>query len=371
MTQPAGAIPVSRPPVWGDEADALREAIENRWLSGTSEAVDLFEAEFAARHGSPYAIAVSSGTTALHLALVALGVGSGDEVIVPDFTMISPVLAVMYVGAEPVAVDADDTWNLDVAAVKERITERTRAIVAVHTYGLPADVVALAEIARSHGVALVEDAAEALGACVDGRLAGTFGDVACFSFYANKLLTTGEGGMLLTPHESVAAAARDKRNLCFGAERRFEHSDVGFNYRLSGLQAALGRAQLRHLDETVAAKRAVAAAYDERLRPIRGCTLPPRAAGREHVFWVYGILVGDGAARDDLAAALAQRRIETRPFFTPLHAQPVLRDLLMPAAAFPRATALGERGLYLPSFVGMRSEEIDRVCDAVTAALRC
>jgi perosamine synthetase len=266
-----GFVPVSRPHIWGDEKLNLCQAIDGGWISSRGPFLDEFEDRFAEKIGTRYAVAASSGTAAVHLALSVLDLDKNDEVIVPDFTMISPVLGVLACGAIPVPVDADETWNMDVERIERAITDRTRAIVVVHTYGHPARIDRIMEIARRNNLRVVEDAAEALGARVSGQPVGSFGDLAIFSFYANKVLTTGEGGMVVTNDLELCERVRSKRNLCFGAdeETRFIHDDIGFNYRMTNLQAAVGLAQLQHLDEAVAAKMAIAGEYTARLRRAR------------------------------------------------------------------------------------------------------
>jgi perosamine synthetase len=363
-------VPVSRPYIWGDEKANLCEAIDDGWISSRGPFLDEFERRFAEKIGTRYAVTASSGTTALHLALSVLDLKNGDEVIVPDFTMISPVLAVLACGAIPVPVDADETWNMDVESVERAITDRTRAIVVVHTYGHPARVDRIMEIARRNNLRVVEDAAEALGARVSARSVGTFGDLAIFSFYANKVLTTGEGGMVITSDPELCERVRSRRNLCFGAdeESRFIHDDIGFNYRMTNLQAAVGLAQLQHLDEAVEAKIAIAREYNKRFADVRGITTPPDSNWGPNVYWVYGLLIEDefGLDRKTVQAALKRSGIETRRFFHPLHRQPIIPKAGI-RAEFPRSARISERGLYLPSYIGMESSTIARVADCLTA----
>lgn len=357
--------PVAQPRLRGREREYVEQAIAGGWLSSQGPFVQRFEEQFAASLGATHAVAVTNGTAALHLAMEALRIGAGDEVIVPAFTMSAPVFAVLYAGARPVPVDADDTWNLDPAEVERAVTPRTRALLAVHTYGHPARMDALRELADRRGIALIEDAAEAHGATVCGRVAGAWGDVSCFSFYANKLITTGEGGMLVTGRDDLAARARWKRGMCFGPdeESRFTHQEVGFNYRMTSLQAAVGLAQLEAIDEALAAQRAVAAAYRRGLDGVPGLTFPPESPWADNVYWVFGVLVDErlGMTRAELQARLRREGIETRRFFTPVHRQPFMAERL-DGRSFPRADDLYERGLYLPSGAGMSLEAVERVC---------
>lgn len=365
-------VPVSRPRIWGGEKAKLCEAIDGGWISSRGPFLDEFEGRFAERIGTQHAVAVSSGTAAIHLALNVLDLRKDDEVIVPNFTMISPVLAVLACGGVPIPVDADDTWNIDPDAIERAITKRTRAILVVHTYGHPARIDRIIDVARRNNLSVVEDAAEALGARAFGRAIGSFGDVAIFSFYANKVLTTGEGGMVVTNDARLCERLRAKRNLCFGTdeESRYVHDEIGFNYRMTNLQAAMGLVQLEHLDEAVQAKIGIAREYNALLADVPGITTPPDSVWGPNVFWVYAVLIEDefGLDRKAVQSELKRSGIETRRFFHPLHQQPI-----MPKAGirqtFPRSSNLSERGLYLPSFVGMGSTTIERVA-AVLSALR-
>jgi perosamine synthetase len=361
-------VPVSRPFIWGNEAKYAQTAIESGWISSRGTFVNSFERMFAEQVGVRHAVTVTNGTAALHLALSTLGIGAGDEVIVPDFCMMSPVLAILYCGATPVTVDVDETWNLDPSLIGEKITERTRAILVVHNYGHPAAMEEISEIARRRGVHLVEDGAEALGATVNGRQVGTFGELTCFSFYANKVITTGEGGMVVTDDPALHARACWKRDLCFGPddESRFVHRDIGFNFRMTNVQAAIGVAQMEHFDEAVAAKIEVARRYNELLEGVRGLTLPPAARWAKNVYWVYGVVVEPefGISRAELQKRLRGMGIETRRFFAQVQRQPILSHLPMKTDC-PRSAHLAENGFYLPSYIGMKDDVIERVARAL------
>jgi perosamine synthetase len=360
---PGRILPVSETLLDGNELRYLTECIQSNWISSLGRFVGEFEELFAAAAGCRHGIACSSGTTALHLAMAALGVGPGDEVILPTFTMIATANAVTYTGATPVFVDAEPaTWNLDPAQVAAKINPRTRAIIAVHTYGHPADMDALRALANRHGLALVEDAAEAHGARYRGRQVGSVGDLACFSFYGNKIVTTGEGGMVTTNDPALARLARTLRDHAFSAERHFWHRHLGFNYRMTNLQAAVGLAQTERLPEFLDRRRAIGERYAERLRTVPGLTLLPSAPWAERVYWMYGFLVeeGFGASRDALRQHLARRGIETRTFFIPMHLQPIYRGEHR-GERHRVAEALCRKGLYLPSGLTLQEAEIDFV----------
>ncbi|HEV3456838.1 MAG TPA: DegT/DnrJ/EryC1/StrS family aminotransferase [Thermoanaerobaculia bacterium] len=351
----------------GNELRYLTECVESNWVSSAGRFVGDFEQRFAAAAGCAHGVACASGTAALHLALAALGLGPGDEVIVPTFTMIATANAVAYTGAREVLVDADaETWNLDVAQVEAKITPRTRAIVAVHTYGHPADMEPLRDLADRHRLALLEDAAEAHGATYRGAAVGSLGDAAVFSFYGNKIVTTGEGGMVTTDHERLAATARRLRDHAFSPERHFWHGYLGFNYRMSNLQAAVGLAQTERLPQLVAARRRNAARYGERLAGVRGLTLPGERPEVESVFWMYALLVEDGfgCSRDELRRQLARLGIETRTFFIPIHLQPIYCRRHR-GERYPVAEELCRKGLYLPSGPTLTPAEIDLVAAEV------
>ena len=368
-------IPVCEPALDGNELTYITDAVRSGWISSGGDYLRRFEEGFARYVGVGQGIGTTSGTTALHLALAALGVGPGDEVIIPDFTMIASAFAVCYCGAMPVFVDADpETWNMDVDQLAAKIGPRTKAIMAVHIYGHPTDMDPLLALARERGIAVLEDAAEAHGALYKGRHCGSLADLAAFSFYANKAITTGEGGMVVTDDVALAEECRLLRNLSFPRTggRVYLHERIGFNYRMSNLQGALGLAQLERIDTYLDARRAHAARYGERLAAIRALQLPAEQPWATNSYWMYGVVLRDEVAlgRDELAAALAAEGIETRPFFQPMHVQPaLLRYGASGAGAYPVADRLAARGLYLPSGSDLSDAQIDRVCDAVARHL--
>lgn len=366
-------IPVNAPLIAPDAEGQVLDCVRSGWVSSNGPYVEQFERAFADWIGVPHAITTTNGTSALHLALASLDIGPGDEVIVPSLTIISCALAVLYTGARPVFVDVERaTGNLDVTLVERAITRKTRAIMPVHLWGQPVDMGPLRRLAGRR-LRIVEDAAEAHGATYDGRKVGALGDLGCFSFYANKIVTTGEGGMVVTANPTLARRARLLRDLAHDPKRRFWHKEVGFNYRMTSLQAALGLAQLREVDNYLAKKRWMAEQYAVRLNGVPGLTLPVTQPGRTHVHWMYAIVVEKhfGMTRDALMAYLQQHGIDTRTFFAPLHRQPVVRKLTgRRVKPLPVSEELSRRGLYLPSGLAITEAQIDRVCEIVRRAAR-
>jgi perosamine synthetase len=376
-------IPVSEPVLGARELEYVTECLRSGWISSAGHFIDEFEAGWARYCGRRHGVAVANGSVALELAVACLELGPGDEVIIPTFTIISCAQAVIARGATPVLVDADPrTLGMDPAQVAARVTPRTRAIMPVHLYGHPVDLDPILRVAEQHGLAVIEDAAEAHGAeylvghgtsDARWRRCGGFGALSCFSFYANKLITTGEGGMVVTDDDRLAARARSLRNLCFIPGRRFYHEELGYNYRFTNLQAALGLAQLERMDAIVARKRHVAAEYTQRLAGLPGLRLPAEESWARSVFWMYGVQLGPELALDaaTCAAALHARGIETRPFFLGMHEQPVLqRRGLFAGERYPVSEAAARRGLYLPSGIGLTDAQVATVCDAVRAVLQ-
>jgi perosamine synthetase len=361
-------IPVCEPLLAGNELKYVTEAVSKGWISSSGGFVKEFEQKFAAYLGVKHAVTVTNGTAALHLALVAAGIGPGDEVIVPTFTMIASAAAVCYAGAKPVFVDCErDTFNLDVSRIAEKISERTRAIMPVHIYGLSCDMSPLLELARRHGLVVVEDAAEAIGSRYEGKPCGALGTLGCFSFFANKAITTGEGGMVVTDDDELAQKLRYYKNLCFPltGPRRYVHEHVGFNYRMPNTVAAIGLAQLERVDDYVSMRRENAQRYNDRLRGERGISVPVERPYAYNSFWMYAILIEDdfGLSRDEVMKGLEARGIDTRSFFVPMHQQTGLvaygADV---SGSYPHSEYVSPRGLYLPSSSGLSEEQIERVC---------
>jgi perosamine synthetase len=368
---PDGPLRVCETLLDGNERRYVLECFDTNRISSAGPFVARFEEAFAAAAGCRYGVACSSGTAALHLALGAAGIGPGDEVLMPTFTMIATPNAAALLGATPVFVDAEpDTWNLAVGQLEARITPRTRAIVPVHIYGHPCDMEPITDLARRHRLVVVEDAAEAHGATYGRRPVGSLGDAAAFSFYGNKVVTTGEGGMLTTNDAAIARRARELRALCFSDERHFWHRSVGFNYRMTNLQAAVGLAQTERLADLVARRRHNAERYAAALAGIPGLGLPVERPGVRNVFWMFGITVDAGVfgcTRDELRRRLARRGIETRTFFVPMHIQPAYFRAHR-GESYPVAERLGATGLYLPSGPSLSDADVAYVAREVRRA---
>jgi perosamine synthetase len=362
-------IPVNSPLLDGNEAKYLQECITSGWISSEGPFVDRFEQEFSTFVGRRYGVACSNGSAALDLAVTAAGIGPGDEVILPAFTIISPAASIVRAGATPVLVDSDPvTWNMDVTQVAAKITPRTKAILVVHIYGLPVDMAPLMSIAERHGLLVIEDAAEMHGQTCGGQPCGSFGLISTFSFYPNKHITTGEGGMVVTNDRQISERCRSLRNLCFLPGRRFVHEELGWNFRMTNLQAALGLAQLETLAPHIARKREIGRRYLAELTGLSGFQLPCQKTDfAESIFWVFG-LVADSTVGTafDIMKQLAARDIGTRPFFWPMHLQPVFQRMgLFVDQSFPIAERLGVSGFYLPSGLAITDSEIEHVCSAV------
>ncbi len=367
-------LPVNEPLLNGREKELLIQCVETGWISSDGPFVAQFEAGFARYLGAAHGVAVCNGTAALETALYAAGVSPGDEIIIPSFTIISCAIAAIRVGAKPVFVDVEsDTWNLDVSQIESRITPHTRVIMAVHTYGHPVDMDPVLDIARRRELIVLEDAAEAHGAEYKGRKCGGIGHLSAFSFYANKILTTGEGGMVVTSDEKMAERARSYRNLCYQSDRRFYHTELGCNFRMTNLQAALGVAQLERLNEFVAKKRRLGKYYCQRLGEIRGIKTQVEKEWAKTVYWMYCIELDEatGLTAKDMMLALAERQIMTRPFFLGMHEQPVLRalGLISGNERYPVTERIARQGLYLPSGMTLEEKDIDHVAEGVAEVM--
>jgi perosamine synthetase len=369
-------IPVYEPWLGANERKFVLNALERKEISGSAgEYIERFERGFAQYSDCRYGIAVANGTSALHLAMATLGIGQGDEVIVPTFTNMATFFAVLYQGATPVPVDIEpDTWNINPSLIEERITARTKAILPVHVFGHPADMNQIRKTASVHSLAIVEDGAEAHGATYNDKKVGSLGDVGCFSFYGNKIITTGEGGMLTTNSKAIADRARSLRSLAYGKRVKFMHQAVGYNYRMTNLQAALGCAQLEKIEIIIQKKRKVAEFYNKNLRDVPGLQLPVEKSYARNVYWMYHFLVDDelfGCSRDRLIQQLAHAGIESREAFVPFNMQEIfLSKGITKKEDCPVANRVGECGLYIPSGPQLARRQMERVAGCIRSVNR-
>lgn len=368
-------IPVNQPLLDGNEKRYLIECIDSGWISSEGPFVKSFEVKFAELVGRKHAIAVANGTAAIDAAIESLGIGPGDEVIMPSFTIISCIAQIVRNGAKPVLIDADPhTWNMDVNAIELKITPRTKAIMAVHIYGLPVDMDPILIIARKYGLKVIEDAAQVHGQTYKGKACGSFGDISTFSFYPNKHITTGEGGMIVTDCDELAEQCCSLRNLCFKPEQRFVHDRLGWNLRMTSMQAALGLAQLERLDEFVVRKRRMGRMYQELLGDLKYIQLPLQSTDyANNIYWVFGLVLDEslGMNADEAMKRLAEQGVGCRPFFYPMHKQPILHAMgaVSESDCCPVSETLHERGFYIPSGMALTDEQIKTVAAAVRQAL--
>ena len=362
-------IPVFEPWLPDNVRRYVLDCVESGWISSLGEYVPRFERAFSRFCGTAHGVATANGTTAIHLALAVLGVGPGDEVLVPDLTFVATANAVRYTGATPVLVDVDPgTWGMDPHQARAKLTPRTKAILPVHLYGHPVEMDPILDLADRHGLWVVEDAAEAHGARYKGRPVGGLGHLGCFSFYGNKIVTTGEGGMVVTDDPALAEQLAFLRDHAMDPKRRYYHPAVGFNYRMTNIQAAIGCAQLEAIDEIVARRRRIAEVYARGLAGIPGLGPQPRAGWAEPVCWMFSVLVEEafGLDRAEVITGLRERGVDSRPFFVPLHELPPYRA----GAPYPVAEALGRKGLNLPSGNRLTPEQIETVCRALRELAR-
>lgn len=367
-------IPVCEPLIGKREIEYALDCLQTGWISSSGKYIQEFEERWAAYCGMKYGVAMANGSVALSAAVACLNLDPGDEVIMPTFTIISCANAIVENGGVPVLVDADrDTWTMDVTQVEGKITPRTRAIMPVHIYGHPVDMEPLWELAKRHDLVIVEDAAEAHGAEYKGQKCGGLGDLSCFSFYANKIITTGEGGMVLTNDDELAEKLRSERNLAFQRDRRFYHTELGHNYRLTNIQAAIGLAQLERIEEHIEKKRWMAKTYNELLNDIPQLQLPVEKEWAKNVYWMYGVVLSDEVPLDavEFARRLRAEGVDTRPFFLGMHEQPVFLERgFLELQNHPVAETLSNRGLYLPSGLTITQNDLDRVASAVASVFK-
>jgi perosamine synthetase len=359
-------IPVYQPTLAGNEKLYVSECVDTSWISSKGKFVSRFEEKFAKYLGVGHATAVSNGTVALHLALHTLGIGPGDEVIVPTLTYIASVNAIAYVGATPIFVDADpNTWNLDVALIEQKITPRTKAIIAVHLYGAVCDMSALKALCEKYKLLLIEDVAEAFGSQYHGRYAGSFGDIATFSFFGNKTITTGEGGMVVSNDSATIARAAYLKSQAVSPTREYWHDEIGFNFRMTNICAAIGVAQLEQADAVIEAKRRLAAWYREDLEGL-SLTFQVEQPDTVHTYWMVSILAENIAMRDCIRQALKEAGVETRPLFPSAHTMPVFRS----SEVFSVAEKLSARGLNLPSYPGLTREQVSYISSKIIKTIK-
>jgi len=366
-------IPVNEPLFISNEKKYLAKCIDSGWISSEGPFIKEFEEKFSSYIGKKYGITVSSGTAALEVAIGSLGIKPGDEVIIPTFTIISCATAVLAYGGTPVFVDSEpETWNINVNKIEEKITKKTKAIIIVHIYGHPCDMDSIIKIAKKYNLKIIEDAAEVHGAEYKGRKCGSFGDVSCFSFYANKIISCGEGGMVLTDNKKYKERAEMLRNLGFEKKKRFYHHILARNYRMTNLQAAIGVAQLKNIKKLIKIKKENAQKYTERLKGIKGLQLPVEKEWAKNVYWMYGIVLNEstGFNAENFAMKLIKEGIATRPFFYPLHLQPVLKKFIKAGGKYPIAERIAKQGLYLPSGLGLKDWQIKKVCETIRKLLK-
>jgi perosamine synthetase len=362
-------IPVSQPSITTLEIDYVVDALRSGWVSSLGRYIDLFEAKFAEFCGTQYALTTSSGTTALHLVLESYGIGAGDEVIVPDLTFIATANAVAYTGAKPIFVDIEeDTLCIDPLAVEKAITPHTKAIIAVHLYGHPANMPALNQIANDYSLIVIEDAAEAHGAAIQGRRTGALGHCGVFSFYGNKIITSGEGGMVTTNDEELYHRAKYLRDHAMSSSKRYWHTEIGYNYRMTNLQAALGLAQLNRIDDFLTRKRDIFERYQHLLADIPNLKLNFTADWASNVFWLVCLeVIGwTDVERDRFMLALQQMGVDSRPYFYPMSDMPMYLNNKM---STPIAHKVSQRGINIPSYMDMSDKDIDRVANAIRTCL--
>jgi perosamine synthetase len=371
-------IPVNEPLIKDREKELVLKCLETGWISSEGPYVKEFEEKFAKYIGKKYGIAVSSGTAALEIAVKALGLPEGSEIIVPTFTIISCVQAVVKARLNPVLVDCDyRTFNMLPEEVERKITKNTKAIMVVHIYGLPVDMDPIIDIARKYGLLIIEDAAEVIGQTYKGKLCGSFGDISVFSFYPNKHITTGEGGMILTDDENLYEKCKRYRNLCFSSDpdKRFIHDEIGWNYRMTNLQAAIGIAQLERIQEHINKKRWIGKKYNELLADLQDiCYLPiPKTDYAENIYWVYTIVLKDYYPKNakQVMQELTKKGVGTRPFFYPMHLQPAFKKMgLFKDEKYPNSEKLYQRGFYIPSGLALTEEQIIRVSEILHEVLK-
>ena len=369
-------IPVNQPIITNKDIEAVRKCLLSNWISGESPIVKKFEKEFSFMHKKKYGIAVSNGTAALEISLKSLNLKKNSEIIIPNFSIISTALAVIKNHLKPILVDVNlNNWNMDVDQIIKKITKKTKAILITHIYGYPVDMKKILKIAKRKKIIIIEDAAEMIGQKYKNRLCGSFGDISTFSFYANKHITTGEGGMILTNNKSIHDKSQSLRNLCFGKGiNRFNHDDIGWNYRLSSMQAALGLSQLKRLPSIVIRKKQIGNLYHSLLKKNKFIQIQePSSNYSENIYWVFGIIIKPHKKynRNYLVRELLKKNIQTRNFFFPMNRQKIFKKLktLNSKHKFPNSDFLSKNGLYLPSGLSLTNNEIKYICKSLNSIL--
>jgi len=357
-------IPVYEPFLGQKECKYVNRCVKSGWISSLGNEILKFEHLYSRFCQAKYGVSTSNGTAALHLVLASLGIGKGDEVIVPTLSFMATANAVTYTGAKPVLVDSvSKTWNIDPEQIEKVVTKKTKAIIPVHLYGHPADMDPIKIIAKKYKLFVIEDAAEAHGALYKNKKVGSLGQAACFSFYGNKVITTGEGGMVVTNSSRLYKKMRFLRDHAMSETRRYYHPVIGYNYRLTNIQAALGLAQLEKIDSVISRKRENAFLYNKLLQGLPGIILPPEEAWAKNIYWMYSILVENKFAvkRNSLMRKLKEKGIDTRPFFIPMHKMPPYKC----RKSFPVAEELSSQGINLPSYPGLNKKDIKYICETI------
>jgi perosamine synthetase len=358
-------FPVNIPLITEKNISDVSKSMRSGWVSSEGPNVKIFEEKISKYVGRRYGIAVSSGTAALEIAVKCLNFKPGSEIIIPNFSIISTALAVIKNNHKPILIDADkDNWNMKIDDIEKKISKKTKCIIATHIYGFPLDMEKIIKICKKYKLALIEDAAEMLGHRYKNKFCGSYGDLSIFSFYPNKHITTGEGGMILTDNNKKNIKCKNLRNLSFGIkENRFKHTDIGWNYRLTNLQASLGLSQLKDLKKNIKRKKEIGKLYYENLKNIKGIYIqPPKYKSYENIYWVFGVVLNKKFSRVKILKNLMNKRVQTRPFFYPMHKQPILKKFNYTKQMFPNSNNLSSKGFYLPSGLGLTNKDIIKIC---------
>ena len=367
-------FPVSKPFITKKDIFAVNKTLKSGWISSSGTETEKFESEFSKFVDRKYSITVANGTAALEIAVKALGIKKDDEVLIPNFTIISNALAVIRQQAKPVLIDCDlENWNVKIEDIEKKITKKTKAIIVTHIYSFPNDMDKILKICKKHNILIIEDAAEVLGLSYKNKKCGSFGDLSTFSFYANKQVTTGEGGMISVNSEKLYKKCNSLKNLCFGKINRFNHDDLGWNYRLTNIQATLGLSQLKNIKNTIKKKMEIGNYYYEKLKFNNNIQiLPPFNSFSKNIYWVVGILIKNKKMTAlNLSKKLLKFGIETRPFFWPMHQQSIFKKLkLFKNQNYPNSTYLSKYGLYVPSYLLLKKREINKISNVINKILR-